>query len=168
MALAMQCAQLTGAVCSCQNFQATVPDYCAAASQSSAVSRHDLPLQNGDQDALKCYIDVASVVVSIVLVLLLCVWAWQILAHEVGLHCCSEKTDTGCNIVALLTFPARRLERAVQFCQPGPQGACQSWRCLVSWLRLVLPHPSCPTSFTNKPQHQGNIGLAMPHCTPFH
>lgn len=48
----------------------------------------------------------------------------------------------------------------MQCCQPGPQGACQSWKCSVSSLLLVLPCPSCPTSFRNTPQHQGKIGLA--------
>ena len=54
------------------------------------MSRPDLLLQAGSQDALECYFDVASVVLSVILVLVLCVWAWQILAHEVGQHGCAK------------------------------------------------------------------------------
>ena len=50
---------------------------------TALLSGLELPLQGGYQEVLDCYIDTASVVVSIVLVLVICVWAWRILAHEV-------------------------------------------------------------------------------------
>lgn len=51
----------------------------------------ELSLQSGYQGVLDCYIDTASVVLGVVLVVVICVWAWRILAHEVCVHCCIEK-----------------------------------------------------------------------------